>query len=101
MRKVTWLICALALPGVAFADDVSTQTRCETQAKSVCAPSRQPALPRPRVLCFCRAALVSPKSSRARLRCRRSTAGETGLGGCGLWPLLSDAARPRIRWCVG
>ena len=38
MRKVTWLICALALPGVAFADDVSTQTRCETQAKSVCAP---------------------------------------------------------------
>ena len=38
MRKVTFLICALALPGVAFADDVSTQTRCETQAKSVCAP---------------------------------------------------------------
>jgi hypothetical protein len=38
MRKVTWLICALALPGVAFADDVSTQTGCEMQAKSVCAP---------------------------------------------------------------
>ena len=38
MRKVTWLICALALPGVAFADDISTPTRCETQAKSVCAP---------------------------------------------------------------
>ena len=38
MRKLIWIICALALPGAAFAEDVSTPTRCETQAKSMCAP---------------------------------------------------------------
>src|SRR5215218_10308421 len=34
-------------------------------------------------------------------RCRRSTAGEAGLGGCGVWPLLSDAARPEFDGDVG
>ena len=39
MRKLIWIICALAFPGVAYAEDVSTPTRCETQAKSTCAPA--------------------------------------------------------------
>src|SRR3954469_24147610 len=38
MHKIPFLICALALPSAVFANDVSTQTPCETQAKSVCAP---------------------------------------------------------------
>src|SRR5215213_5042646 len=37
MRRITLLLCALALPSAAFGEDVST-TACETQAKSVCAP---------------------------------------------------------------
>ena len=97
MRNLTWIICALAFPGAAFAEDVSTPTRCETQAKSTCAPASS-------------ARLTSANGYRAFVawrwfrggqvgrvaRCRRSSAGEAGLGGCGLWPLLSDPARPEF-----
>src|SRR4051794_7046675 len=34
-------------------------------------------------------------------RWRRSTAGEAGLGRCGVWPLLSDAAWPELDGDVG
>jgi hypothetical protein len=37
MRNLIWIICALAFPGAAFAEDVST-SRCEPLAKSTCAP---------------------------------------------------------------
>ena len=39
MRNLVWIICALAFPGAAFAEDVSTPTRCATQGKSICAPA--------------------------------------------------------------
>src|SRR5688500_16465985 len=39
MRNLIWIICALAFPGAAFAEDASTPTRCETQGKSTCAPA--------------------------------------------------------------
>jgi hypothetical protein len=39
MRKLIWIICALAFPGAAYAEAVSTSTPCETQARSTCAPA--------------------------------------------------------------
>src|SRR5829696_1452337 len=39
MRALPLILCALAFPGAAFADSVSTATRCETQVKSTCAPA--------------------------------------------------------------
>src|SRR5829696_7671619 len=38
MRALNWIVCALAFPGTALAQDVSTPMRCETQPKSTCAP---------------------------------------------------------------
>jgi len=39
MRKLVGIICALAFPGAAFAENLSTATRCETQGKSICGPA--------------------------------------------------------------